>query len=61
MGSTNRVLEYIGTISLILHGEKLPNHPNFDTSKFPSCERNGVDQGIHNVILGLLNIDVLTT
>ena len=48
MGVTFRMVEYFNKMARVLLGEYacLPG-------KFPSCERNGVDQGIHNVLLHL--------
>lgn len=51
VGSIDIVLKYVKLMSTILEGEKLPTHPQLNVHKFPNCERNGVDQGIHNVLV----------
>jgi hypothetical protein len=48
MASTKMMIKYLRIFSSILQAS---THPI--ANSFPSCERNGVDQGIHNVILGL--------
>ena len=50
MGSMDRVLEYLDLMSRIMMGKSILGN------RFPKCERNGVDQGVHNVIIntGLL-------
>lgn len=47
IGSSSKLLEYINLMSDILLGK------SHLSKKFPVCEENGVDQGIHNVILSL--------
>jgi hypothetical protein len=47
-GTIDAVLPYLdkmGAITMGEHRRDLPNH------KFPQCERNGVDQGAHNVLV----------
>jgi len=45
LATAGRALDYIKTMTDILTGSsELP-------TRFPTCERNGVDQGIHNVIV----------
>lgn len=51
IGSGSKVLEYINLMSDILLGKTSLS------KKYPFCEENGVDQGIHNVILSLGLID----
>eukprot|EP01036_Dinobryon_divergens_P032489 gene32489-42093_t len=63
-GSRDSVLEYTKTMSDIILHAAIEEKRTGDTaeiasvrstvykaSKFPSCERNGVDQGIHNVLV----------
>jgi len=49
MGDTNSVYEYLGLMSGVI------SHTGAESevlgSKFPGCERNGVDQGVHNVLV----------
>ena len=40
---------YLQLMNSIVIGEA--NNREFPSSKFPSCERNGVDQGVHNVLV----------
>ena len=47
LGTMDIMLQYIEIITTILLGK------HSITDRFPQCERNGVDQGIHNVIVGL--------
>jgi hypothetical protein len=49
VGTVETVVRYVEVMSKILSGENIPesNIMNY----FPRCERNGVDQGIHNVIM----------
>ena len=42
-------LQYMNNIILSQKDEVLDKYINI--MKFPSCERNGVDQGVHNVLL----------
>jgi len=50
MGSMDAMFDYISLMSRVLLGK------SHITKKFPHCERNGVDQGVHNVLVnaGLL-------
>lgn len=53
-GTYDTTIKYLQLMNDIVHGISTPEttsviqkvHP-----KFPSCERNGVDQGVHNVIM----------
>eukprot|EP01037_Dinobryon_pediforme_P032618 gene32618-37651_t len=45
IGSMDKMFDYISMMSSILLGES-----ELDNS-FPQCERNGVDQGVHNVLV----------
>lgn len=49
IGSYSMALRYTKLLSDIFHGDQ----SIINSSMFPQCERNGVDQGVHNVILGL--------
>jgi hypothetical protein len=40
--------KYISLMNDIVSGKASKDFPS---SKFPSCERNGVDQGVHNVLI----------
>jgi len=46
LGTTPEVLDYLGMMSSTIKGTGGPFG-----AKFPSCERNGVDQGVHNVLV----------
>lgn len=48
MGSTIRMMDYFNKMSQIM----LNNFPCISNG-FPKCERNGVDQGVHNVLVHL--------
>lgn len=48
MGSTVKMLDYFNKMSQIMAG----NSSCF-SNKFPRCEYNGVDQGVHNVLVHL--------
>lgn len=56
-GSTAAVLRYTQMMSDIILSDE--SHPSTGSkwkevvgaAKFPTCERNGVDQGVHNVLL----------
>ena len=41
----DKMFPYVSLMSMILKGQSTL------TSKFPQCERNGVDQGVHNMII----------
>lgn len=45
LGTTPGILEFFSAMALILLGQSTLS------TQFPQCERNGVDQGIHNVLL----------
>lgn len=47
LATMERAAEYLGMMSGILQGTSFMGH------RFPKCERNGVDQGVHNVIINL--------
>lgn len=49
-GSVNYIMRYLSIMSSIVKGIPVEG---IDAHNFPSCERNGVDQGIHNVIVHL--------
>ena len=49
IGSMNRMSMYIGHMRNVLLGKDIKG--SFPELKFPSCERNGVDQGAHNVLI----------
>ncbi len=49
MGGIKRIVNYFNKMSQIL----LNNFPCLASNSFPLCERNGVDQGVHNVLLHL--------
>ena len=44
MGSIDTVLPYLSEMKSITMGQA-------GYAKFPTCERNGVDQGVHNVLV----------
>jgi hypothetical protein len=44
VGTIDVVLKYLKSMRMIVEGKS-------NEAKFPSCERNGVDQGIHNVLV----------
>ena len=48
MASMDIAWKYVSLMNDIISG-KASN--DFPSSKFPSCERNGVDQGVHNVLI----------
>ena len=45
LGDLSTIMVYVDTMSALVAGEQ-PNK-----AYFPQCERNGVDQGVHNVIV----------
>mmetsp|Transcript_24412 Transcript_24412/g.33498 ORF Transcript_24412/g.33498 Transcript_24412/m.33498 type:complete len:230 (-) Transcript_24412:50-739(-) len=45
MGSMDAMFDYISLMSRVLLGK------SHVSKKFPHCERNGVDQGVHNVLV----------
>lgn len=49
IGTMGVVYEYVKMMSSILMGSK--DSELSSQSKFPTCERNGVDQGVHNVLV----------
>lgn len=51
MGSMNVVYEYLGLMSGIVSGHSSEAESKGFNGKFPTCERNGVDQGVHNVLI----------
>lgn len=48
VGTTDLVLNYIDQMATIVSGEESSKDLK---SHFPQCERNGVDQGVHNVLV----------
>jgi hypothetical protein len=46
VGTVDAVTEYVRTMSDIITGTSSDH-----TRRFPQCERNGVDQGVHNVLV----------
>lgn len=59
IGTSHSTANYVNVMGRILLGEThdLAHNGAISKSKFPLCERNGVDQGIHNVIIHLGLID----
>lgn len=51
MGTTDVVYQYLSIMNSVISGRSDMLGKHGITSKFPSCERNGVDQGLHNVII----------
>lgn len=49
VGTIDVVSSYLSRINSILEGNTIM--PYITTNKYPTCERNGVDQGIHNVLV----------
>jgi hypothetical protein len=49
VGSIDTVLPYLDQVNTLIQGNTIV--PYITQNKFPSCERNGVDQGIHNVLV----------
>ena len=49
MGDTDSVFEYLRLMSGIISG--VSSESRSLGAKFPACERNGVDQGVHNVLV----------
>eukprot|EP01038_Epipyxis_sp_PR26KG_P008082 gene8082-10949_t len=61
-GTTDRVLEYVTLMkNIISTGNSGTNNVLLSpiTANFPSCERNGVDQGVHNVLIHLSTVSDL--
>ncbi len=56
-GTIDSVLPYLKKMSDITKGNSLGK--GFPSHNFPQCERNGVDQGVHNVLVHLRLIDGL--
>jgi len=63
VGTTDTVVRYLAMMNDIVDGmdsfPDLDGKPVSDTiplGNFPSCERNGVDQGVHNVLVHTGNI-----
>lgn len=58
MGTTNKIVDYLHLMYEIVRGNNsfISSHYHIET-KFPICERNGVDQGAHNVIVHKKLID----
>ena len=54
IGSMDKMFEYITLMSTILQGR------SGLTNKFPQCERNGVDQGVHNMIIHTKQLSPVT-
>ncbi len=48
MGTMKYMLRYVNKMSALLEGRGLEDYP---TSNFPACERNGVDQCLHKVLI----------
>lgn len=58
VGTMDAVWEYLQLMNSIVTGEaKTGAYPS---SLFPTCERNGVDQGVHNVLVHQKKIPNLT-
>lgn len=55
MGTTKMVMEYLQYMTQIFDNDFDKASDGLSavmgTSKFPACERNGVDQGVHNVLI----------
>lgn len=59
VGTTDMVIKYINVMSNIVSGDiqtKPALQKDLQKNFFPSCERNGVDQGVHNVLVHTGNI-----
>ena len=59
MGSVDAVLRYLDLMNDVVTGQRRSEISK--NSRFPHCERNGVDQGVHNVLVytaGLPNLRV---
>lgn len=52
-GTAGAVLDYLRIMSDIVSGgqQQPQQHVPAVNNRFPSCERNGVDQGVHNVLV----------
>jgi hypothetical protein len=48
-GTIDAVLPYLAKMAAVTMGDK--SHEGIPTNMFPTCERNGVDQGVHNVLV----------
>ncbi len=59
IGGAPRMIQYIHMMSQVLLGNFpcIPTPNDAIDSKFPKCERNGVDQGVHNALLHLHFLD----
>jgi hypothetical protein len=57
VGTTELVIKYIQMMSDIISGKD----SSVTAHQFPRCERNGVDQGVHNVLVYSNAIDHLQT
>jgi len=51
VATTDLALEYLKLMKDIILGDKGATSPHGLSPRFPACERNGVDQGIHNVLV----------
>jgi hypothetical protein len=49
VGSIDTVLPYLDQVKSLIEGKTIV--PYITTNHFPTCERNGVDQGLHNVLV----------
>jgi hypothetical protein len=49
VGSIDTVLPYLDQVKSLIEGKTII--PYITTNHFPTCERNGVDQGLHNVLV----------
>ena len=50
-GSIDAVSDYLLTMKKLFNGEEMTFGPRNENHFLPRCERNGVDQGIHNVLV----------
>lgn len=48
-GTADSVTDYVRIMSEIITGKA--SEQNLPAARFPQCERNGVDQGVHNVLV----------
>lgn len=49
VGTIDTVLPYLDQVKTLIEGNTIV--PYITQNHFPSCERNGVDQGLHNVLV----------
>jgi hypothetical protein len=51
VGSMDTTWAYLQLMNSVVTGAAAAAGGQYPSSKFPSCERNGVDQGVHNVLV----------